>query len=86
MIFNDKPLHAPSFDTVLEWDVKVVSLPPTAHLQARAPYQLMLPSGHPRPTMVQILPQAKVWQNAKKSFTQVNKDRNLQNGIGVQMG
>jgi hypothetical protein len=27
-----------------------------------------------------------VWQNTKESFTQVNKNRNLQNGIGIQMG
>jgi hypothetical protein len=27
-----------------------------------------------------------VWQNAKESFTQMNKNRNLQNGIGIQMG
>jgi hypothetical protein len=27
-----------------------------------------------------------VWQDAKKSLTQMNKDRDLQNGIGVQMG
>jgi hypothetical protein len=68
VILNDKPLQAPSFDTVLEWDVKVVSLPPTAHLQARAPYQLVLSSGHSRPAMVQVLPQAKVRQDAEESF------------------
>jgi hypothetical protein len=69
MILHDEPFQAPSLDTVLEWDVEVVSLPPTAHLQARAPHQLVLPSGHPKATVVQILPQAKVWQNAEKSFT-----------------
>jgi hypothetical protein len=28
----------------------------------------VLPSGHPRPTVVQILPKAKVGQNTKKGF------------------
>jgi hypothetical protein len=27
-----------------------------------------------------------VWQNTKKSFAQVNKNENLQNGIGIQVG
>jgi hypothetical protein len=68
MILHDEPFQAPSLDDVLEWDVEVVGLPPTAHLQARAPHQLVLPSGHPRPTVVQILPKAKVGQNTKKGF------------------
>jgi hypothetical protein len=46
----------------------------------------MLSSGHPRPTVIQILPQTKVWQDAKKSLTKMNKDGDLQNRIGVQMG
>jgi hypothetical protein len=68
MILHDEPFQAPSLDVVLEWDVEVVSLPPTTHLQACAPHQLVLPSGHPRPTVVQILPKAKVGQNSKKGF------------------
>jgi hypothetical protein len=27
-----------------------------------------------------------VWQNTKESFAQVNKNGNLQNGIGIQVG
>jgi hypothetical protein len=27
-----------------------------------------------------------VWQNTKESFTQMNKNGNLQNGVGIQMG
>jgi hypothetical protein len=27
-----------------------------------------------------------MWQDAKKSFTQMNVNGNLQNGIGIQMG
>jgi hypothetical protein len=36
--------------------------------------------------VVQVLPQAEVWQNTKESFAQVNKNGNLQNGIGIQVG
>jgi hypothetical protein len=56
VVLHDKPLQAPSFDVVLEWDVEVVGLPPTAHLQTRAPHKLVLPSSHPRPALVQVLP------------------------------
>jgi hypothetical protein len=69
VILNDKPLQAPSFDAVFEWDVKVIDFPPAAHLQSRAPYQLVLTSGHPRATVIQIFPQAKMRQNTKKSLT-----------------
>jgi hypothetical protein len=69
MIFHNTPLQAPSFDAVFEWDVKIIGFPPVAHLQARAPYQLVLTSGHPRATVIQIFPQAKMRQNAKKSLT-----------------
>jgi hypothetical protein len=69
VILNDKPLQAPSFNAVLEGDVEITSLPSAAHLQARAPHQLMLSSSHPRPTVIQIFPQTKVWQDAKKSLT-----------------
>jgi hypothetical protein len=47
MILHNEPFQAPSLDAVLEWDVEVISLPSTAHLQARAPHQLVLP---PRPS------------------------------------
>ena len=46
----------------------------------------MLPPGHSRATVIQILPQSKMWQDAKKSFAQMNINGNLQNGIGIQMG
>jgi hypothetical protein len=69
VILNDKPLQAPSLDAVLEGDVEVISLPSAAHLQARTPHQLMLSSGHPRATVIQIFPQSKVWQDAKESLT-----------------
>jgi hypothetical protein len=69
MILHDEPFQAPSLDVVLEWDVEIVSLPPTAHLQTCAPHKLVLPSGHPRPIVVQMLPKAKVRQNTKEGFT-----------------
>jgi hypothetical protein len=56
VVLHDKPLQAPSFDAVLEWDVEVVSLSPTTHLQTRAPHELVLPSSHPGPIVVQVLP------------------------------
>jgi hypothetical protein len=46
----------------------------------------MLPPGHSRATVIQILPQSKMWQDAKKSLAQMNVNGNLQNRIGIQMG
>jgi hypothetical protein len=43
MIFYNKPLQAPSFDVVLERDVEILCLPPTAHLQTRTTHELVLP-------------------------------------------
>jgi hypothetical protein len=85
MIFYNKPLQAPSFDAFLEWDVKVFCLPPTVHLQTRTTHELVLPPGHPRPTMIRVFPQTKVRKNSKVGFTQMNKNRNLQNRVGIQM-
>jgi hypothetical protein len=86
VVLNNKPLQAPSLNTILERDFKIISLPPTAHLQTSAPNQLMLPPGHSRATVIQILPQSKMRQDAKISFAQVNVNGNLQNRIGIQMG
>ena len=35
--------------------------------------------------MIQVLPQTEVRKNSKVGFTQMNKDRNLQNRVGIQM-
>jgi hypothetical protein len=35
--------------------------------------------------MIQVLPQTEVRENSKVGFTQVNKDRNLQNRVGIQV-
>jgi hypothetical protein len=45
----------------------------------------VLSPGHPRPTVIQVFPQAKMWQNTKVGFTQMNKNGNLQNRIGIHM-
>jgi hypothetical protein len=68
MILHDESFQTPSLDDVLEGDVEVISLPSAAHLQARTPHQLMLPSGHPRATVIQIFPQSKVRQDTEESF------------------
>ena len=36
--------------------------------------------------MKQVLPQTEVRKNSKVGFTQMNKNGNLQNGIGIQVG
>jgi hypothetical protein len=86
VVLNNKPLQESSLNTVLERDLKIISLPPPTHLQTSAPNQMMLPPGHSRATVIQVLPQSKMWQDAKKSFTQMYVNGNLQNGIGIQMG
>ena len=35
--------------------------------------------------MIQVLPQTEVRKNSKVGFAQMNKDRNLQNRVGIQM-
>jgi hypothetical protein len=85
VILYDKPFQAPSFDVVLEWDVEILGFPPTTHLQTRTPHELVFSPGHPRPTVIQVFPQAEMWQNTKVGFTQMNKNGNLQNRIGIQM-
>jgi hypothetical protein len=86
MVLNNKPFQAPSFDTVFERNFQILSLPPTTHLQTSTLNQLMLPPGHPKATVIQVLPQPKMWQHAKKSFAYMNENGNLQDRIGIQMG
>jgi hypothetical protein len=45
----------------------------------------MLPPSHPRATVIQVFPQTEVRKNSKVGLTQVNKDRNLQNRVGIQV-
>jgi hypothetical protein len=43
----------------------------------------MLSSGHPRPTVVEIFLEPEMRKNFKESFTEVHKNNNLKNRIGV---
>jgi hypothetical protein len=85
MIFHSEPLEAPSLNVVFQRNVEVVSLPTSANFQASTSNKLMLPSSHPKPTMVKVLPKLKVWKNSKKNFTKMNKHSNLKHIIGIQM-
>jgi hypothetical protein len=86
MVLNNKPFQAPSLDAVFERNFKILSFPPTAHLQTSTPDQLMLTPGHPRAAVIQVLPQPKMWQHSQESFAQMNVNRNLKNRIGIQVG
>jgi hypothetical protein len=94
MILYNKPFQTPSFDVVLKWDVEVLCLPPTAHLQTRTTHELVLPPGHPRPIVIQVFPQAKMWQNSKmveiketaeerrnRKSKAADEKRNINNGL-----
>jgi hypothetical protein len=56
VVFHNKPLKAPPFNSILERNVEVFCLPPAAHLQTCTTNELVLPPSHPRPTVIQILP------------------------------
>jgi hypothetical protein len=86
VVLHDKPLEMPPLDAILEGDVAVLCLPPATHLQTRATNELVLSPRHRRPTMIQILPEAKVGENPEVGLTQMNKDGNLQDGIRVCWG
>jgi hypothetical protein len=60
VILYNKPLEAPPLDVILEGDVEILCLLPTAHLQARTTNELVLSPCHSKPTMIQISLEAKV--------------------------
>jgi hypothetical protein len=68
MIFHDEPLKTPSFNAVLEGDIEILHFPPSVELQTCAANKLMLPSSHPRPTMIKVPPESKMGENSKKSL------------------
>jgi hypothetical protein len=86
LLFHNKPLKAPPLNAILEMNVEVFCLPPATHLQTCTTNELVLPPSHPGPTMIQILSEAKMGKNPEVGLTQIHKDRNLQDGIRVQMG
>jgi hypothetical protein len=77
VVFHNKPLKAPPFNAILERNVKVFCLPPATHLQTCTTNELVLPPSHPGPTMIQILPEAKMGKNSEVGLTQMHEDGNL---------
>jgi hypothetical protein len=69
VILHGKPLKAPSFNAVLEGDIKVLYFPPPAKLQTGTTDKLMLSSGHTGPTMVKIPLEPKVGKDSRKGLT-----------------
>jgi hypothetical protein len=86
VVLRNKPLKAPTFNAILERNVKIFRPPPATHLQTCTTNELMLPPSHPRPTMIQVLPEAKMGKNSEVGLAQMHKNRNLQDRIGIQMG
>jgi hypothetical protein len=85
MILHSEPLKAPYLNAIFQRNVEILSLPASAKFQASASNKLMLPSSHPGPAMVTVLPKPKVWKNSKEIFAKVNKHNNLKHIIGIQM-
>jgi hypothetical protein len=86
VVLHGKPLKAPSLDTVLQRDIEIFNLPASVKLQASTANKLMLSSSHLGLAVVEILPKPEMRKNSKESFAEVNKDGNLKNKIGVQVG
>jgi hypothetical protein len=68
VILNGKPLKAPSFNAILEGDIKVFYFPPPAKLQTSTTDKLMLSSGHTGPIVVKIPTEPKVGKDSKKGL------------------
>ena len=83
MILHGEPFEAPSLNTIFQRNVKIFSLPASAKFQTSTSNKLMLPSGHPGPAMVKVLPKPKVSKNSKESFIKVDKHSNLKHRIGI---
>jgi hypothetical protein len=83
VVVHGKPLKAPSFNTVLQRDIKIINFPASTKFQASTANKLMLSSSHPGPIVVEVLPKPKMRKNSKESFVEMNKHINLKNRIGV---
>jgi hypothetical protein len=77
VVLHDEPLETPPLDAILEGDVEILCFPPATHLQTCTTNELVLSPHHPRPTMIQILLEAKMGENPEVGLTQMNKDGNL---------
>jgi hypothetical protein len=83
VVLHGKPLKAPSFNAILQGDIKILYFPAPTKLQAGTINKLMLSSDHPGLTVVEIFPKPKMRKNSKESFAEVHKNGNLKNRIGV---
>jgi hypothetical protein len=83
VVFHGKPLEAPSFNVVLQRDVKILNFPASAKFQAGTADKLVLSSSHPRPIVVEVLPKPKMRKNSKESFAKMNKHNNLKYRFGI---
>jgi hypothetical protein len=83
VILHGKSLKAPSFNAILERDVKTLHFPPPAKLQTGTTDKLMLSPGHTGPTVVKIPPEPKMGKNSKKGLAKVHKNGNLKNRVGI---
>jgi hypothetical protein len=83
LVLHGKPLKEPPFNAVLQRDIKVFDFSAPTKLQAGTTNKLMLSSGHPGPTVVEIFPKPEMRKNTKESLAEVNKHNNFKNKIGV---
>jgi hypothetical protein len=76
------PCSIPSPEIIFQGRIKETST--RAGLEAYAPYNI--PVGSPQLVFQEVVfEQWEAWRNAKVSFTEMDKDGNLQNGVRVQM-
>jgi hypothetical protein len=85
VVLHGEPLEVPSFNAVLDGDVKVLYFPPPVKLQTGTTDKLMLSSSHTGPTMVKISPKPKVGKNSKERLAEVHENGNLKNRVGIHM-
>jgi hypothetical protein len=83
VIIHGEPLEAPPLDTILERNVKVLSLPTPTKFKTGATNHLMLPPRHSGFTVVQVLPQSEIWSNLEEGLTNMNKDGDLKDRVGI---
>jgi hypothetical protein len=83
VVLHGEPLEAPSFNDVLEGDVKVLYFPPPAKLQTGTTNKLMMSSSHIGPIVVKTPPEPKMGKNSKKSLAKMHENGNLKNRVGI---
>jgi hypothetical protein len=63
VVFHDEPLKAPSFDTVLESNIKILHFLSSVNLQICAANKLVMSPSHPGPIVIKIFPMSEVGEN-----------------------